>query len=78
MRVEKAEDSYYTDIVPGKGNFQEDKEMKKALALLLVLVLTLGCFAACNKETDGKSEKTAVTIVVAGQFGGRRPSCEGL
>ena len=42
--------------------------MKKIIALLLVLVLTLGCFAACKK---GDSDKTVVTIVVAGQFGDR-------
>ena len=50
------------------GNIQEDKEMKKIIALLLVLVLTLGCFAACKK---GDSDKTVVSIVVAGQFGDR-------
>ncbi len=71
MRVEKHLYSYYTDNVPEKGNIQEDKEMKKIIALLLVFVLMLGCFAACNKETDGKSEKTVVTIVVAGTFGDR-------
>lgn len=42
--------------------------MKKIIALLLVLVLTLGCFAACKK---GDSDKTVVSIVVAGQFGDR-------
>ena len=43
--------------------------MKKFFALLMALVLTIGCFAACTK-TDN-SGKTVVTIVVAGQFGDR-------
>ena len=81
MRVEKNTDPYYTDIVPEKGNFQEEKEMKKLLALLLVLALTLGCFAACkntNKPAETTPEppstepdKITVTIVVAGTFGDR-------
>jgi basic membrane protein A len=41
--------------------------MKKFLALMLAIVLTLGCMAACTKGSD----KTVVTIVVAGQFGDR-------
>ena len=69
MRVEKGEDSYYTDTVPEKGIFQEGKEMKKVLALVLVLMLTLGCFAACKKGST--SDKTRVAIVVAGTFGDR-------
>ena len=54
--------------------------MKKIIALLMVLVLTLGCFAAC-KNTDKPSDatpapvegtdKVTVTIVVAGTFGDR-------
>ncbi|MBQ6236196.1 MAG: BMP family ABC transporter substrate-binding protein [Clostridia bacterium] len=60
--------------------------MKKIIALLMVLVLTLGCFAACKtaEEPADKPEtpatettpapatgKLAVTIVVAGTFGDR-------
>ena len=45
--------------------------MKKIIALLLVLVLTLGCFAACKKNGQNTGEKTVVTIVVADTFGDR-------
>ena len=41
------------------GNIQEDKEMKKIIALLLVLVLTLGCFAACKKGKTTEDETPA-------------------
>lgn len=47
--------------------------MKKIIALLLALALTLGCFAACtktDKPADTK-EKVTVAIVVAGTFGDR-------
>ena len=47
--------------------------MKKIIALLLVMVMALGCFAACDKtpETNNAKEKVTVAIVVAGQFGDR-------
>lgn len=48
--------------------------MKKFLALMLALVLMLGCFAACNKTENpspAASEKVTVAIVVAGTFGDR-------
>ena len=45
--------------------------MKKILALMLALILTLGCMAACTGNGGNSSEKTVVEIVVAGQFGDR-------
>ena len=48
--------------------------MKKSIALLLVLMLMIGCFAACGKTENpspAASEKATVTIVVAGTFGDR-------
>ena len=44
--------------------------MKKILALVLALMLALGCMVACTGN-GGTSEKTVVEIVVAGQFGDR-------
>ncbi len=44
--------------------------MKKFLALLMALVLMLGCFAACTQKKPA-DEKVTVAIVVAGQFGDR-------
>ena len=63
-RVEKYTDPYYTDIVPEKGNFQEENEMKKIIALLMVLVLTLGCFAAC-KTTEEPADKPDTPVTEA-------------
>lgn len=47
--------------------------MKKFLALMMALVLTIGCFAACTKsnEADKPAEKITVAIVIAGTFGDR-------
>ena len=47
--------------------------MKKFLALMMALVLTIGCFAACTKsnEADKPAEKVTVAIVSAGTFGDR-------
>ena len=45
--------------------------MKKILALMLALILALGCTVACTGNGGNSSEKTVVEIVVAGQFGDR-------
>jgi basic membrane protein A len=70
MRVEKTGVSYYTERVPEKGNYQEGIKMKKFFAMMLAMLLLVGCLAACTK-TAGTDETVNVTIVVAGTFGDR-------
>lgn len=46
--------------------------MKRIFAILLVLVLAVGCFAGCGKKTDTAAPAdTKLALVVAGSFGDR-------
>ena len=55
-KVEKERRSYYNDKVPEKGNIQEDNEMKKFFAMMLAVLLLVGCFAACTKNNGQQGD----------------------